>query len=120
MVKHKKTIKRQRNLRKQIGKGGCFSTPSENNSTQMTLHVVGNALVDQIHQTITTCNTVLDDITQINKKDQLNKVKNLLAIVMQLIKIPVIKNDSEKYHIIIGELKLINRRIKGLLTESSV
>jgi hypothetical protein len=119
MVKHKKTIKRQRNLQKQRGKGLACSTPHhENNSAQMTLH--GNTLYVQILQTIATCNNILSSITQINKKDQLKKLKGLLALAMKLKEIPVIKNDEEKYRTIIRELISINRRIKDLLTESSV
>ncbi len=119
MVKHKKTIKRKKTLQKQRGKGSaCSRPPSENNSIQMTIH--GDTLYQQILQTIATCNNILSSITPINKKDQLNKVKSLVALVMQLKEIAVIKNDSEKYTNIIRELVSLNRIIKPLLTESTV
>ncbi len=132
MVKHKKTIKRQRNLQKQRGKGLCSSKqPSENNSVRRNNLIQMNNVPkkkeegDKLYVNITTnlelANKILDNIkskSEENQQAEINKVKNLIGLTMKLKEIDVIKTDTEKYKTIIIKLIAINRRIK-VLNESN-
>jgi hypothetical protein len=120
MVKHKKTIKRQRNLQKQRGKGLCSSRPPHvNNSIPMSnlsMTPEGNLCVN-IETNLKLVNRILDNIkskSKQNQDDELEKVKKVLKITMKLKEIDVIKNDTEKYINISRELRSILQRIKAL------
>ncbi len=118
MVKHKKTIKRQRNLQKQRGKGkdSACASARKNNANQMNnLSTEGDRLYDNIKKNLALVNRILDRIKSKSKKDQddeLGKVFNLLKMTRSLADLEVIKQNVARLDYIKDEMKLILERIK--------
>lgn len=119
MVKHKKTIKRQRNLQKQRGKGkdSACASASKNNANQMSnLSTEGDRLYKNLRNNLALVNTILDGIQSRSKKDQddeLGKVFNLLKITRSVADLDVITQNTVRLRYIKDQMRLILERIKA-------
>jgi hypothetical protein len=133
--KHKKTIKRQRNLQKQRGKGLSCSRPSENrsppsenrsppdekHSIKMSNLSNENNIADTILKIMNTANERLLIIRKSKNKEfqkkQILIIKNLVQAIMNLKnKIDVNKIDMEKHKTILINLMKIIKQIDDLNT----
>ena len=130
MIKNKKTIKRQKNLQKQIGKGkgsaGRNNSACRNNlSTQTQTQNQGDKLYVNLQENLKLVNRILDRIKLRSPKDQddeLRKVFKLLKMIRSVADLAVINQNGARLEYIKREMKSILERINNFrdLRQSSV